>query len=78
MYNPGTWENMREIIKITGEINDVMKRQASVIHDMASLPESERLQFWHEHFFPLERREQTLRERLVIVGQRMSTGPMEQ
>ena len=50
MYNPGTWENMREIIVLTGEINDVMKRQASVIHDMASLPESERLQFWHEHF----------------------------
>jgi len=77
-YNPGTWENMREIIDITGEINDVMKRQASVIHDMASLPESERLRFWHEHFLPLHRREQTLRERLVIVGQRMSTVPMEQ
>ena len=77
-YNPGTWENMREIIDITGEINDVMKRQASVIHDMASLPESERLRFWHEHFLPLQRREQTLRERLVIVGQRMSTVPMEQ
>ena len=71
MYNPGTWENMREI-------NDIMKRQASVVHDMASLPESERVQFWHEHFLPLERREQTLRERLVIVGQRMSTVPREQ
>jgi hypothetical protein len=78
IYSSGTWENMREIIEITGEVNNVMKRQASVIHDMASLPESERLQFWHEHFLPRELREQTLRERLVIVGQRMSTTPMEQ
>lgn len=78
MYNPATWENMREIIELAGEINDVMKRQASVIRDMASLLESERLQFWHEHFLSLERREQTLRERLLIVGQRMSTVPMEQ
>lgn len=35
------------------EINSVMKKEASVIHDMNSLPEQERVQFWHEEFMPL-------------------------
>ena len=40
---------------------------------MASLPEGERLRFWHEQFLPLEAREQVLREELLVVGRRMSS-----
>jgi len=30
-----------------------MKREASVMQDMRSLPEQEQVQFWHEEFMPL-------------------------
>ena len=67
---------MSEILDITGALNKVMRQEASVIQTMAQLPESERMQFWHEHFLPLEAQEKGLRAKLLIVGQRMS--PAEQ
>ena len=70
------WESMSEILDITGALNKVMRQEASVIQTMAQLPESERMQFWHEHFLPLEVQEKALRAKLLIVGQRMS--PAEQ
>jgi len=70
------WESMSEILDITGALNRVMKQESSVIQNMAQLPESERMQFWHEHFLPLEAQEKGLRAKLLIVGQRMS--PTEQ
>jgi len=70
------WESMSEILDITGALNKVMRQEASVIQNMAQLPESERMQFWHEHFLPLEAQEKGLRAKLLIVGQRMS--PTEQ
>jgi hypothetical protein len=64
---------MSEIFAITSQLSDIIKRQASVVHEMASLPEGERLRFWHEQFLPLEAREQVLREELLVVGRRMSS-----
>jgi len=52
--------------------NEVTKKEASVIHDMASLPAEEQVQFWHEEFMPLAAQEHALRERLLLVGQRVS------
>jgi hypothetical protein len=43
---------------------------------MALLPKSDRMQFWHEQFLPLEAQEKALRVKLLILGQRMS--PAEQ
>jgi len=34
------------------------------------------MQFWHEHYLPLEAQEKGLRAQLLIVGQRMT--PSEQ
>jgi len=34
------------------------------------------MQFWHEHYLPLEAQEKGLRAKLLIVGQRMT--PAEQ
>ena len=51
-----------------------MRQEASIVQNMALLPESERMQFWNEHFLPLEAQEKGLRARLLIVGQRMSPG----
>ena len=70
------WESMSEILDITGALNKVMRQETSVIQNMAQLPEPERMQFWHEHFLPLEAQEKGLRAKLLIVGQRMS--PAEQ
>jgi len=70
------WESMAEILDITRALNKVMRQETSVIQNMAQLPESERMQFWHEHFLPLEAQEKGLRAKLLIVGQRMS--PAEQ
>ena len=70
------WENMSEILDTTRAVNKVMRQETSVIQNMAELPESERMQFWHEHYLPLEAQEKGLRAKLLIVGQRMS--PSEQ
>ena len=71
-YNPEVWRNTSELIAIIHEINDVMKREASVMQDMRSLPEQEQVQFWHDEFMPLAAQEHALRERLLLVGQRVS------
>jgi hypothetical protein len=66
-HHPETWENMSQIIDLVRQINDVTKREISVVHAMASLPE--RARFWHEQFMPLAAEEHTLRQELRIVGQ---------
>src|SRR5216684_1452906 len=71
-YNPAVWRNTSEIIALIREINDVMKKEASVIRDMRSIPKQEQVQFWHEEFMPLLAEEQALRERLVVAGQKVS------
>ena len=68
-HHPETWEKMSEIIGLVREINEVTKRQISVVHAMASLPEPERMGFWHEQFMPLAAQEHALREQLQVVGQ---------
>jgi hypothetical protein len=70
------WESMSEILNITRALNKVFRQETSIIQNMALLPESDRMQFWHEQFLPLEAQEKSLRARLLIVGQRMS--PAEQ
>ncbi len=68
-HHPETWEKMSEIIGLVREINEITKRQISVMHAMASLPERERMRFWHEQFMPLAAQEHALREQLQVVGQ---------
>jgi|SRR5712664_2159815 len=71
-YNPEVWRNTSEIIALIREINDVMKKEASVIRDMRSIPKQEQVQFWHEESMPLLAEEHALRERLVVAGQKVS------
>ena len=68
-HHPETWEKMSEIIGLVREINEITKRQISIVHAMASLPEPERMRFWHEQFMPLAAQEHALREQLQVVGQ---------
>ena len=68
-HHPETWEKMSEIIGLVRQINEVTKREISVVHAMASLPEPERVRFWHEQFMPLAAQEHALREQLQVVGQ---------
>jgi len=44
--------------------------QTAVIHAMASLPEPERVKFWHEQFAPFAAEEHALREkpRVTVEG----------
>lgn len=65
------WESMSEILDIARALGKVMRQEASIIQNMAQLPEAERTQFWHERFLPLEAQEKGLRAKLLIVGQRM-------
>jgi hypothetical protein len=69
---------MSEILDITSQLSDVIKRQTSVIHEMASLPQGERLRFWHEEFVPLQAQEQALRARLLVAGGQTSPVPESQ
>ena len=68
-HHPKTWEKMSEIIGLVRRINDLTKREISVAHAMASLPEAERARFWHEQFLPLAVEERALRHQLEVVGQ---------
>jgi hypothetical protein len=63
---------MSEIVILVRQINDVTKREESVIHAMASLPEPDRVRFWHEQFMPLSAEEHALRERLQEAGRNRS------
>ncbi len=65
---------MTEIIDLVRQINELTKRQTAVIHAMASLPEPERVKFWHEQFAPLAAEEHALREKLRVTGQRTPPG----
>src|SRR6516225_7319097 len=68
-HHPETWDRMSEIIALVRQINDITKRESSVVHAMVGLPDAERNKFWHEQFLPLAAQEQALREQLMIVGQ---------
>jgi hypothetical protein len=68
-HHPETWEKMSQIIEIVRQINDITKREISVVHAMASLPEPKRMRLWHEQFMPLAAQEHALREQLQVVGQ---------
>ena len=68
-HHPETWDRMSEIIALVRQINDITKRESSVVHAMAGLPDPQRTQFWHEQFVPLAAQEHALREKLMIVGQ---------
>src|SRR5215472_8180586 len=68
-HHPETWDRMSEIIGLVRQINDITKRESSVVQAMARLPDVERAQFWHEQFLPLAAQEHALREKLMIVGQ---------
>ncbi len=56
-HHPETWDKMSEIIDLVRQINDITKRESSVVHAMAGLPDAERPQFWHEQFLPLAAQE---------------------
>lgn len=77
-YHPEVCRNAAEIIELIRQINSVMKKEASVIHDMSSFAEKEQVQFWHEEFMPLLAQEHALRERLLLEGQRVSLQPRMQ
>ena len=77
-HHPETWEKMSEIIGLVRQINEVTKREISVVHAMASLPEPERMRFWHEQFMPLAAQEHALREQLQVVGQGRTPDPSVQ
>jgi hypothetical protein len=77
-HHPETWEKMSQIIEIVRQINDITKREISVVHAMASLPEPERMRFWHEQFMPLAAQEHALREQLQVAGQGRTPDPSVQ
>lgn len=70
--NAEAWRNNAELIELVRQVNEVMKKEASVIHDMASLPTQEQVRFWHDEFMPLAEQEHALREQLLLVEQRAS------
>ena len=72
-YTLATQHNALEIVDLVRQVNEITKKEASVIHDMSSLPENEQVQFWHEEFMPLAAQEHALREKLLVVGQRSSS-----
>lgn len=69
-HHPEAWEEMSEIIGLVQQISAVNKREISVVHAMASLPDPERIKFWHQEFVPLSAEEHALREQLLLAGRK--------
>jgi len=69
---PEAWRDGWKIIDLVRQVNEITKKEVSVIHDMSNLPENEQMQFWHEEFLPLTAEEHALREQLREFGQRSS------
>jgi hypothetical protein len=67
-HQPDVWRDGWKIIDLVRQVNEITKKEVSVIHDTPNLPESEQVHFWHEEFMPLAAEEHALRE----VGQRSS------
>jgi hypothetical protein len=72
-HQPEVWRDGWTIIDLVRQVNEITKKEVSVIQDMSNLPESEQVQFWHEEFMPLVAQEHALREQLREVGQRSSS-----
>jgi hypothetical protein len=72
-YSSDVWRNASEIIQLVRAISAAIRKEASVIRDMSSLPNEEQIQFWHEEFVPLLAQEHALRERLALAGQKTSS-----
>ena len=67
------WRDGWKIIDLVRQVNEITKKEVSVIHDMSNLPENEQVQFFHEEFMPLAAEEHALREQLREVAQRSSS-----
>jgi hypothetical protein len=72
-HQPEVWRDGWKIIDLVRQVNEITKKEVSVIHDMSKLPENEQMQFWHEEFMPLAAEEHALREQLREVGQTSSS-----
>jgi hypothetical protein len=72
-HQPEVWRDGWKIIDLVQRVNEITKKEVSVIHDMSNLPESEQVQFFHEEFMPLVDEEHALREQLREVGQKSSS-----
>ncbi len=72
-HQPEVWRDGWKIIDLVRQVNEITKKEVSVIQDMSKLPENEQMQFWHEEFMPLTAEEHALREQLREVGQRSSS-----
>jgi hypothetical protein len=71
-HQPEVWRDGWKIIDLVRQVNEITKKEVSVIQDTSKLPENEQMQFWHEEFMPLTAEEHALREQLREVGQRSS------
>jgi hypothetical protein len=72
-HQPEVWRDGWKIIDLVRQVNEITKKEVSIIHDMSNLPENEQVQFFHEEFMPLAEEEHALREQLREVGQRSSS-----
>jgi hypothetical protein len=72
-HQPEVWRDGWKIIELVRQVNEITKKEVSIIHDMSNLPENEQVQFFHEEFMPLTAEEHALREQLREVGQRSSS-----
>jgi hypothetical protein len=67
-HQPEVWRDGSKIIDLVRQVNEINKKEVSVIHDMSNMPENEQVQFFHEEFMPLTAQEHALREQSREVG----------
>ena len=52
-HQPEVWRDGWKIIDLVRQVNEITKKEISIVHDMSNLPENEQVQFFHEEFMPL-------------------------
>jgi len=69
-YSTEVWRNNSEILELVRQVNEVTKKEASVIHDMASLPADEQCSSGTTNLCRSRRRNTLYASKLLLVGQR--------
>lgn len=72
-YRSGVWQNSLAMLDLVRRVYDVTKLESLAVRRMAQLPEDEQPQFWESEFKPLLEQEDALREKILVLQQKMSS-----
>lgn len=66
-HTPNMWKDNFEMLDLIRQADSLTRQEVLTVHNMAALPASEQVNFWHREFEPFIGQENILREKLQAV-----------